>query len=1021
MKKIIVASIIASFLSIQSRAQESDLNKPFSQIKSEKEAYFEEQVVEFGDSILYGEGSEYSEYQRWLRFWEPRLSPNATYKDYATAVKKFYGRNYTIKNKTLGNSDPWKEIGPFNQPNHGIYYLGGGELGVGIIHDMVFSRLNPDKILAWSLAGGLFFTSNKGMQWNNAGSDFWNRSGCSSAAFAPDDQNTWYAASNVGGSYGFVHLGTLGGIYRTNNSGATWQLIGPAVGYTPSNYAFNILSVVTKILIDPTNPARGYVATRDGLYRSNNINGSSVIWTQINSGWIEDMEFRTNNSGMLIITKKNSSNTWTVETTSDGGNPTPLWTILPSLTTSGHSHSYSTSQLIIEVSDAAPNDVYVLQRTVTNHNDLYKYNFVSGIVTFKSTNPSQTGGDGFCVSNYNPNIVYLSAGIQFRKSTNGGSNFGSYFSYDTSNFKYHYDVDKIITPPNNCIACTTEVYLGTHGGVSYSNDDCTTMETRSNGLAIANGDFSNSATNPEKIMVGLDHDGTVLSSGTYSSNPSLSWKTVYGGDGMPPLVDYSDPNYAWAAAQNNQPYTYPHFLSSSGGVANSYNATNFIGNNGFSPFIFQNQKYPEIVYVSSKVTSGSFTYEEIFRSSSRGLGTPEKISDFFNINLIANPWPDNIVRNYWIFQGIYPTSNPNTMYVTLSQNAPPYYGKLYRNDIVLDPNSNNVRNSWVELTLPNCPGSNCKINFSYICVDSSNPNIVYLGYNVGYWVAPELYRADYTNPNAPTFINIAGTLNAGGLPMDARNIITEKGSNGGIYVANDVGVFYSNNSMLDFVNPPPNNNSQWLALGSNLTHIPLKGIEINYSINKIRVSTAGRGVWEHDLFCPNNLNFNFSGSQNSSAFHEAVNEITSTAIIAPTVNVTYRAGTYIDLNPGFEASQTGSNDFKAFIHPCSYTGNSPGLRETSDLEYELPDDFEDGEEEFTRLKIFPNPGSGIFTIQLIEENAEVKVFDAMGKEIKSFHQQTLHQVLDLTGYPKGLYLISVTVDEKIILGKVILE
>ena len=216
MKKIILYYFLLLILVSKISAQETDVSKPFYQLKEEKEAYFREKVLLEGPEALEGEGSEYHEYQRWLKFWEPRISPNGSYADYANAIDDYYARmSDGGAGRTFGNIDPWKELGPFNEPNHGIYYLGGGELGVGIIHDMVFNRQNADKILGWSLAGGLFYTNNKGVSWVNAGSDNWNRSGCSYAAFAPNNQTTWYAASNVGGSYYSNSLGTMGGILRT--------------------------------------------------------------------------------------------------------------------------------------------------------------------------------------------------------------------------------------------------------------------------------------------------------------------------------------------------------------------------------------------------------------------------------------------------------------------------------------------------------------------------------------------------------------------------------------------------------------------------------------------------------------------------------------------------------------------------------------------------------------------------------------------------------------------------------------
>ena len=1005
MKKIILYYFLLLILVSKISAQETDVSKPFYQLKEEKEAYFREKVLLEGPEALEGEGSEYHEYQRWLKFWEPRISPNGSYADYANAIDDYYARmSDGGAGRTFGNIDPWKELGPFNEPNHGIYYLGGGELGVGIIHDMVFNRQNADKILGWSLAGGLFYTNNKGVSWVNAGSDNWNRSGCSYAAFAPNNQTTWYAASNVGGSYYSNSLGTMGGILRTTDAGATWQTIGQTSSFPPSNQ----FAIVTKLLIDPTNPSIAYVSTRDGLFRGDNVDNSNIsliTWTLINSGWVEDMEFKTDNTGTLIISKK-VSNVWTIEYTTDNG---ASWTVLPTPPAVGD----PTDLLAIEVSDAAPNTLYMLHKTTNYYNhQLFSFDFPSFAWSSSiSTNTGQTGGIGFCVSNFNPNIIYLSAGINFKRSTDGGVTF-TYHYYNPTNFKYHVDVDKIITPPASCTMCASEVYLGTHGGVSYSNDNCLTMVTRSNGLALGNGSASNSATNPEKMMIGLDHDGTVLSSGSYSSTPSLAWETVYGGDGMPPLIDYSNPSFAWAAAQMA-----PHQLSSNGG-SSGYTPTSFAANNAFAPFIFQNQVYPEITYAASKVVSGMYTYEEIFRADNRGLGTPQQISDFANLNLVANPWPDNVVRNHWIFAGIYPTIDGNTMYSSIGINGAPWYGKLYRNNNVLNPNSTTVKNSWVEMPLP--PGKN---SFSYFAVDVSNPNIVYIGYNVAFWIAPELYRVDYTIPGFPVFQNIAGNVNAGGLPIGVINLITEKGSNGGIYVSNDLGVYYSNNSMLDFVNPPSSNTSQWIKLGSNLPHIPLNSMEINYVVNKLRVSTAGRGVWEHDLYCPGNLNLNLTGVQNSSIFQEAVNEITSTVVIGSSATVTYRGGTYVDLNPGFSAASVNPSYFQAFIHPCSYYGNSPGLREEENQEDDLMSNHTSSlKNETLDAKIFPNPGSGLFTIELeSESNAVIKVYDAMGKEVKVLRQEGIQTSLNLTGYNKGLYLVHIVIEDKVVIKKIIIE
>ena len=71
----------------------------------------------------------------------------------------------------------------------------------------------------------------------------------------------------------------------------------------------------------------------------------------------------------------------------------------------------------------------------------------------------------------------------------------------------------------------------------------------------------------------------------------------------------------------------------------------------------------------------------------------------------------------------------------------------------------------------------------------------------------------------------------------------ERGSNGGIYFGTDVGVFYTN---VDY----QNDGTGWVLFGPDLPHISIRDLDINYVANKIRASLPGRGVWEHDLYCP---------------------------------------------------------------------------------------------------------------------------------------------------------------------------
>lgn len=75
-----------------------------------------------------------------------------------------------------------------------------------------------------------------------------------------------------------------------------------------------------------------------------------------------------------------------------------------------------------------------------------------------------------------------------------------------------------------------------------------------------------------------------------------------------------------------------------------------------------------------------------------------------------------------------------------------------------------------------------------------------------------------------------------------------------------------------------------------------------------------------------------------------------------------------------------------------------------------------------QLSIYPNPSSGIFTIEMSNDSkASIEVYDALGKKVKSFEQTGFKSALDLNNYPKGMYMINIISEGKQISKKIILE
>lgn len=982
---------------------------PFNQLKEQKDAYFVTLRQQIGDAAMNEEGSEYTQYQKWLKYWEPRIAPNGTTRDYNNRIAP-PKKGAAAISKALGNTDAWMELGPYNKPNYGLSSIGGGDLGIGVIRGIVIHKTNSNKLMCWSSASGLFYSSNKAQNWSNVGSDLWPRSGCKWAEFAPDNETTWYACSAPGGSYydSDNAIGKNCALYRTTNSGVTWSVIADYIDLDPVTPANGETAVLQKILIDPNAANVGYLATSLGLYVSTNINNvtpSAVTWTKVLTGSICDMEFRTNGSSNLYVSYQNGA-TWNIAYTTNLGSS---WTSVP------NQPAYtSVNHVSLAVSDNAPNNLYVIQRIPGNPYSssatdatLYSYNVSTfGVPTLLSSFNNHVGaGYGFAVSNFNANIMYVARSTRFYKSIDGGLSWTVLPAGTSSPTRYHDDVEYFITPRAACLACSTEVYVTTHGGVNYSSDQVATLTTRSNGLGVAKvGAASNSALNPEKIIMGLDHDGSVLSNGVYSGSWIPSWETVYGGDGMQPLIDYSNSNYVWASYQTSKPY-----VSSTGGVASSYSPTGFTSSNDFGTTYAQNKTYPNILYCKAATNVSSLLYEDLFRSDNRGYSSSliEQISDFKTV-------PSPVISNQYFIWGINPSpSNPNYCYVSLGNNVT-WDGRLYRSTNILDPIATNVKNGWVELD---------DYSASVKAIDNNNPNIVYLSKGGDIWSSLELIRADYTNPTSPVFINIAGVAGSGGLPnIRVLHVVLEKGSNGGIYVGTDAGIYYANNSTISLTTP---SSCYWTKLGVNLPNIPIAGLEINYKINKLRVSTVGRGIWEHDLFCSANTSLNFTAAQNTTAYYEAINQITSTSTVGSTSKITYRGGTYVDLNTGFISTTNSSNYFEAFIHPCSYPGNSPGLKilENGAQEESTDENQSWGIGNASEISVYPNPNNGKFNVSInVDEEYTVDVYSLMGQKVLSLPKAKVREKeIDLTGNQKGIYLIEFKSDKDFKSIKVVYE
>ena len=72
--------------------------------------------------------------------------------------------------------------------------------------------------------------------------------------------------------------------------------------------------------------------------------------------------------------------------------------------------------------------------------------------------------------------------------------------------------------------------------------------------------------------------------------------------------------------------------------------------------------------------------------------------------------------------------------------------------------------------------------------------------------------------------------------------------------------------------------------------------------------------------------------------------------------------------------------------------------------------------------VYPNPSNGIFSMEMNSSTkAGIEVYDALGKKVEAFEHSGFKSTIDLSGQPKGMYIVNILTDGKLTSKKIILE
>lgn len=924
-----------------------------------------------------GRGSGYKQFKRWEFFHERRLDENGFVQNVPSReLAEFLNyRNLRAVEPQLNFDCQWEPAG-------GTAYeriSSGHNGGLGRINCIAVDPSDPDILYVGTPAGGLWRTENGG-GWNpgSTTASNWESltdglpvigvSGIAIDPTSPVGNRTIYILAGDGDGRNTPSIGVL----KSFDGGETWFQTGLVWSASTGVYGY-------KLLMHPTDPNTLYAATTQGIFQTTD---GGLNWANIQGGSFRDIEFRPGTPATMYATTANTF----FRTTNGGANWTPVNTPGCNITNAG-------TRLAIGVTPANPNVVYVLSGGVPIDgmgdpipgffNGLYRSTDSGNCFTLQSTAPNilgypTDGSDGrhqggydlaIAVSPTDANEVHT-GGINTWRSNDGGVNW--------TNTSFWFEPSAGAGDYNHADIHTLEffgnvLYSGSDGGIYRSTNNANDWANISQGLRITQ--FYRIATftdGSDFVMGGAQDNGLnqIEDSGSGFGNIE-HWE---GADGFECSPDIAS-GLIFGATQNGcmLRYSYP-----GGGVTG---LTVFPGDSCGGAWLT-----PHFFDAANDVVWAGF--QDVWNSTDDG-----------------NNWTN--ISNGAIGGGLcnnmaMAPSNTNVIYV--SKNA-----TLFR---TTDGGAtwNNISANLGTFGQP----------ITYFTIDPTNSNRVWAtlgGFSGGNKVFFRNMASD------AQWTNVSGTLPN----LPANCIIYEAGSNDGLYVGLDVGVYYRDNTTGD-----------WVLFSNALPNVIINELDINYSTGKIYAGTFGRGVWCSDLIsncsdlclnCPEFTNFH---SQPNTYASE--NCILSTAVVYEETDVTYEAQEFIHLEENFHVQSNLGAVFHGTIQDCNFSAMR-GLLNTRQLsgyyvgelngvnsgEHTLTTTEENGETLNLPVRAYPNPNAGILNLEIELQKAgkvQVALFNIVGKRIRlleddsQFEAGRAVRTYSIEDLPNGTYVLEIRTGEK---------
>lgn len=469
-------------------------------------------------------GSGYKPFKRWEAFWENFVGEDGYLPTSLELWNSYLEKEARAANRnTQVDESNWISLGPTTFANQAT-----STANIGRVNVIIQDPGNANTLYAGAPAGGIWKSTDGGQNWT-ALIDNLPQIGVSGIAIDKNNSNIIYIATgddDAGDSYSV-------GVWKSTDAGATWN----ATGLNPSNSPTRM----NDIYIHPTDSDVLWVATNGGVYKTTNGGDN---WGLTLGGNIRDIKLKPGDPNTVYAVTSNdffkSTNGGTSFSLSDTGLP------------------ISSGRLVIDVTPANPNVVYVASATTQNgYGGIFKStnsgdSFTQTANTVNIYESTQAWFDfALAASDTNENEIYMGV-LNIWKSSNGGDNFvklNNWFSHDAA--YTHADIH-FLRFYNN------ELYVGSDGGFFKSNNGGTTFTDYTVGMEISQFyrmDVSQQTS--DKIAGGTQDNGGF---GYFNG-----WNNYHGGDGMEGVIDPNNDNLYYGFMQFGQNL----FVSSDSGQSGS--------------------------------------------------------------------------------------------------------------------------------------------------------------------------------------------------------------------------------------------------------------------------------------------------------------------------------------------------------------------------------------------------------------------------------------------------------------------